>query len=184
MVENGEEVKMSKRTGNAITLRDLCDDIGVDAARYNFLSKALDTHLDFDLGLARSKTNDNPVYYAQYAYARICSVLRQANEFKKQEEYKLLTDIKESDLLKHISSFTDVVNDAAETRSPNKICNYVQKLATYFHSFYNSCRINDPSNLELTNERLALSEATRITLKNALELLGVSAPEEMKNETK
>lgn len=184
MVENGEEVKMSKRTGNAITLRDLCDDIGVDAARYNFLSKALDTHLDFDLGLARSKTNDNPVYYAQYAYARICSVLRQANEFKKQDEYKLLTDIKESDLLKHISSFTDVVSDAAETRSPNKICNYVQKLATYFHSFYNSCRINDPSNLELTNERLALSEATRITLKNALELLGVSAPEEMKNETK
>lgn len=185
MVENGEEVKMSKRTGNAITLRDLCDDIGVDAARYNFLSKALDTHLDFDLGLARSKTNDNPVYYAQYAYARICSVLRQANKpFVKQESYSLLTDTKESDLLKHISLFTDVVNDAAETRSPNKICNYVQKLATYFHSFYNSCRINDPANPELTNERLALSEATRITLKNALELLGVSAPEEMKNESK
>ncbi len=180
MVENGEEVKMSKRTGNAITLRDLCDDVGVDAARYNFLCKALDTHMDFDLGLAKQKTNDNPVYYAQYAYARICSVLRQAaNPLKKQDSYSLLNNPKEVDLLKLITSFTDVVADAALTRSPNKICNYVQKLATYFHSFYNDCKINDVSNPELSNERLALCEATRITLRNALDLLGVSAPESM-----
>lgn len=183
MVENGQEVKMSKRTGNAITLRELIDDIGVDCARYFFLSKALDTHLDFDLTLARTKSNDNPVYYVQYAYARICSVLRQAEKpFQKKETYALLSHPKEVDLLKHISSFTEVVADAAENRSPNKICNYVQKLATYFHTFYGACKINDKENPELTNERLALCEATRITLKNALYLLGVSAPEVMAKE--
>ncbi len=183
MIENGQEVKMSKRTGNAITLRELCDDIGVDCARYFFLSKALDTHLDFDLTLARTKSNDNPVYYAQYAYARICSVLRQAeNGYQKQESYTLLNSPKEVDLLKHISSFTDAVADAAALRAPNKICNYIQKLATYFHSFYGACKINDKNNTELSNERLALCDATRITLKNALYLLGVSAPEVMAKE--
>ena len=185
MVENGQEVKMSKRTGNAITLRELIDDIGVDATRYFFLSKALDTHMDFDLGLARTQSNENPVYYAQYAYARICSVLRQAEKpFEKKESYTRLEHTKEADLLKHIASFTDVVADAAETRSPNKICNYVQKLATYFHSFYGACKINDKEDPELTNERLGLCEATRITLKNALTLLGVSAPESMAKEEK
>ena len=180
MIENGEEVKMSKRTGNAITIRELVDDIGIDCARYFFLSKALDTHMDFDLTLARTASNDNPVYYAQYAYARICSVLKQANKpYTKQETYSLLKEAKEVDLLKHISTFKDVVEDAAITRSPNKICNYIQKLATYYHSFYGSCKINDPDNEALTNERLALSDATRITLKNALDLLGVSAPESM-----
>ncbi len=183
MVENGEEVKMSKRTGNAITLRELCDDIGVDCTRYFFLSKALDTHMDFDLTLARTRNNDNPVYYAQYAYARICSVLKQAIQpYHTQNVYTLLNDPKEIDLIKHITSFTDVVADAAINRSPNKICNFIQKLAQYFHSFYGACKINDPNNLQLTNERLALADATRITLKNALELLGVSAPEQMSKE--
>ena len=183
MVENGEEVKMSKRTGNAITLRELCDDIGVDCTRYFFLSKALDTHMDFDLTLARTRNNDNPVYYAQYAYARICSVLKQASEkYHLQDSYTLLNEAKEIDLLKHITSFPDVVADAAINRSPNKICNYIQKLAQYFHSFYGACKINDPANPELTNERLTLCDATRITLKNALELLGVSAPEQMSKE--
>lgn len=186
MVENGKEVKMSKRTGNAITLRELIDDIGLDAARYFFLSKALDSHLEFDLGLARSQTNDNPVYYAQYAYARICSVLRQAEKAPQQlDTYSLLISGKEVDLLKHISSFPDVVSDAAVSRAPNLICNYVQKLAAYFHSFYGSCKVNDPANPELSAERLSLVEATRITLKNALYLLGVSAPEKMeKTEAK
>ena len=184
MVENGQEVKMSKRTGNAITLRELIDDIGLDCARYFFLSKALDTHLDFDLTLARTQSNDNPVYYVQYAYARICSVLKQAeNGFKRKDSYSLLSDPKEVDLLKHIASFADTVADSAINRSPNKICNYVQKLATYFHSFYGACKINDKNNPELSNERLALCEATRITLKNALYLLGVSAPEVMVKES-
>lgn len=179
LVENGEEVKMSKRTGNAVTIRELCDDIGVDSARYFFLSRALDTHLDFDLSLARSQTNENPVYYAQYAYARICSVLRQAAKVEKQPQYQLLVSEKETSLLKHINEFPGVVADAAKTRSVNKICNYIQKLAQYFHSFYGAYKIIDNDNPELTKERLALLEATKITLKNALYLLGVEAPEKM-----
>lgn len=181
MVENGVEVKMSKRTGNAITLRELIDDIGLDCARYFFLSKALDTHLDLDLTLARTKTNENPVYYIQYAYARICSILKQTS-YKKQDNYTLLNDPKEIDILKHIASYTDVVEDSAINRSPNKICNYVYKLAAYFHSYYGSCKINDPDNIDLTNERLALAEAIRITIKNALYLLGVNAPETMSKD--
>ncbi|RRC92187.1 arginine--tRNA ligase [Erysipelotrichaceae bacterium OH741_COT-311] len=179
LVENGAEVKMSKRTGNAITIRELCDDIGIDAARYFFVSRAVDTHLDFDLGLARKKTNENPVYYAQYAHARICSILRQAGEFKSLEKYDLLTSEKEVDLLKYINEFVGVVGDAAATRSPNKICNYIQKLASYFHSFYGAHKIMDASNPELTNQRLGLLVATKITLANALDLVGISAPEKM-----
>ena len=179
LVENGQEVKMSKRTGNAITIRELVDDIGCDAARYFFVSKAVDTHMDLDLTLAKSQSNDNPVFYAQYAHARMCSILRQSPEVKMLESYDLLTDQKETELLKHINGFTALVADCALNRSPNKICNYIQKLAADFHSFYGSCRVNDPANPELTAQRLALLEAARITLKNALEILGVSAPEKM-----
>lgn len=179
LVEDGNEVKMSKRTGNAITIRELCDDIGVDAARYFFVSRAVDTHLDFDLGLARKKTNENPVFYAQYAHARMCSILRQAPEFNKQDSYDLLVNEKEIDLLKYIAEFSSVVADAAATRSPNKICNYVQKLAGYFHSFYGSHKIIDESNPELTNQRLGLLLATKTTLANALDLIGISSPERM-----
>ncbi|MBR3227916.1 MAG: arginine--tRNA ligase [Erysipelotrichaceae bacterium] len=178
LVENGEEVKMSKRTGNAVTIRELCDDIGVDAARYFFLAKALDTQFDFDLGLARSQSNDNPVYYVQYAYARICSVLRQAPEHQRQSSYSLLVSEKETDLLKHLNEFPATIEDAAATRSPNKLCNYIQKLAQYFHSFYSSCKVID-DNRELMNERLCLLEAVKITLGNALDLLGINAPEKM-----
>ncbi len=179
LMENGEEVKMSKRTGNAVTIRELCEDVGVDAARYFFLCRALDTQFDFDLGLARSKSNDNPVYYVQYAYARICSILKNAPDYHKQDSYTLLTTDKETDLLKHINEFTDTVSDCAANRSPNKLCNYAQKLATYFHSFYGSCKVIDDSNPELMNERLCLLKATQITLKNTLGLLGINAPEKM-----
>ena len=179
LVENGQEVKMSKRTGNAITIRELCDDIGVDAARYFFVSRAVDTHLDFDLGLARKQTNENPVYYAQYAHARMCSILRQAPEFNKQDSYSLLVEEKEVALLKHINEFPGVVADAALTRSPNKICNYIQKLAAYFHSFYGAHKIIDDTNPALSNERLGLLIATKNTLASALDLIGIAAPEKM-----
>ena len=179
LIENGVEVKMSKRTGKAVTLRDIIDDIGVDAARYFFCSRAADTHLDFDLTLAKSQTSDNPVFYAQYAHARICSILRNAPEFKQQETYTLLTHEKEIDLLKQINEFTAEVAQAAKTRSPNKICNYIQKLAQMFHAFYGACKVVDATNPELTNERVGLLIATKTVLKNALALVGVSAPEQM-----
>lgn len=179
LVENGEEVKMSKRLGNAVTIRELCDEVGVDAVRYFFVQRAVDTHFDFDLGLARKQSNDNPVYYAQYAHARMCSILRQAPEMKEAENFDLLTHEKEIALMKYINEFTNVVADAAKTRSPHKVCNYIQKLAAYFHSFYNACKVIDMEHEELSAQRLALLKATKITLKYALELIGVEAIEKM-----
>lgn len=180
LIKNGEEVKMSKRTGNALTIRELVDEIGIDAARYFFVSKAVETQFDMDLDLATKQSNDNPVYYAQYAYARICSIIRASGkDIKVKDSYDLLKDQKETELLKYLSVFTTTISEAAATRSPNKICNYIQTLATYFHSFYSTCKVNDDNNPELSAERLALLEATRITLKNALDLIGVTAPEKM-----
>ena len=181
MVENGEEVKMSKRTGNAITLRELCEDVGVDAARYFFVSKEVGTHMDFDMNLAREKSNDNPVYYAQYAYTRMFNILNKqyTPAFERLAQYDLLTDPKEAELLKQISEFPKVVADAAKNRMPNRICAFSQSLAREFHSYYNSCRVSDPENPELTNQRLGLVSACMTTMKNALELIGVSAPERM-----
>ena len=178
LVEDGVEVKMSKRTGNAITLRELCDDVGVDAARYIFVSHEVGSHLDFDLNIARLKNNENPVYYAQYAYARMASILKES-KIELKEEYTLLTNEKELDLLKIIGDFTNVVIDASKTRGPNKICNYIQKLSTNFHSYYASCKINDENNIELSKERLALIKAISITLKNSFNLIGVEALEKM-----
>ena len=181
MVENGEEVKMSKRTGNAITLRELCEDVGVDAARYFFVSKEVGTHMDFDMNLAREKSNDNPVYYAQYAYTRMFNILHKEDTpaFERLSEYDLLNDPKEAELLKQISDFPKVVADAAKNRMPNRICAFCQGLAREFHSYYNSCRVSDPEKPELTNQRLGLVSACMITMKNALDLIGVSAPEKM-----
>ena len=179
LVENKEEIKMSKRTGNAVTVRELCEEVGVDAVRYFFVQRALDTHLDFDLALARKQSNDNPVYYAQYAHARICSILKQAEQFPSCSNYDRLTDDKEVQLLKYINEFPAVVADAAKHRAPNKVCNYIQKLAAYFHSFYNACKVIDPNDKELSSQRLALLKATKITLKNALYLIGVEATDKM-----
>ena len=181
MVEDGKEVKMSKRTGNAITIRELCEDIGVDAARWFFASKDVSTHMDLDLKLARSKDNNNPVYYAQYAYSRMCSILRnpQIPEFVPAPEYGRLTDEKELLLLKKISEFPSEVAADALLRKPNKMTDYILSLVKTFHSYYNSTKVNNPDDPELTNQRLGLIRATMITLKNALNLIGVSAPESM-----
>ena len=181
MVEDGKEVKMSKRTGNAITIRELCEDIGVDAARWFFVSKDVATHMDLDLKLARSKDNNNPVYYAQYAYSRMCSILKnpQIPEFKPVDSYDHLTDEKELQLLKMISEFPKEVAADALNRKPNKMTEYIISLVKVFHSYYNSTKVNNPDDPELTNQRLGLIKATMITLKNALQLIGVSAPETM-----
>ena len=181
MVSNGEEVKMSKRTGNAITIRELCEDVGVDAARWFFVSKELNTQMDFDMDLAKQKNNDNPVYYVQYAYTRMYNILHKEGTpaFEKKDSYTLLTDPKEIALLKQISEFPKKVEDAARFRAVNRICQYCHDLAKAFHSYYNSCRVSDPANPELTNERLGLVNACMVTMANALDLIGVSAPEKM-----
>lgn len=181
MVEDGKEVKMSKRTGNAITVRELCEDVGVDAARWFFVSKDVASHMDFDMNLARTKNNDNPVYYAQYAYSRMNSIIHKDGmpAFNKQDSYERLNDEKEMLMLKMISEFPKEVSGAAASRKPNRMTDYIISFVKVFHSYYNSTRVYNPEDLELTNERLGLIHAAMVTLKNALELIGVSAPEKM-----
>ena len=181
MIEDGKEVKMSKRTGNALSLRELCEDIGVDAARWFFVSKDVATHMDLDLKLARSRDNDNPVYYAQYAHARMNSILTNPKipAFARAERYDRLTDERELLLLKKIGEFpAEVANDAL-LRKPNKLTDYILSLVKTFHAYYNAVKVNNPDDPELTNQRLGLVKATMITLRNALALIGVSAPESM-----
>lgn len=179
LMENGQEVKMSKRTGNAVTIRELCEDVGVDVARYFFISKPIISHLDFDLTLARKQSSENPVYYIQYAYARMNSILSKQNDFEIKDSYPLLTNEKEISLLKHVASFKDTVIDVCKIREVNIMANYAHKLAQLFHSYYNDIKVIDPENKELTRERLALVRACQICLKNVLNLLGVEAKESM-----
>lgn len=182
LIKNGEEFKMSKRTGNAITLRELCNEVGVDAARYFFAARASSSHLDFDMDLAISKSNENPVYYAQYAHARMHSILEQAKqklEVKKVDVFDKLNTQSEVLLVKQLISFKEVIRDAAATLAPFKISNYIQKLAQLFHSFYAEHRVVDEENLELSYQRLELVKACKVVIKNALDLIGVSAPHSM-----
>jgi arginyl-tRNA synthetase len=179
IIQDGKEVKMSKRTGNAITLRELCDDVGVDAVRYFFVSRANSSHLDFDLNLAKETSNANPVYYAQYAHARLCGVLERGKNIKGAINLALLDSKYEIDLMKYLIDFPYTIRDSADTRSPYKLTIYAQKLANLIHSFYTECRIVDSCNLELTATRLHLVKAAAITMKECLKLIGVSAPKTM-----
>ncbi|MEK4698432.1 arginine--tRNA ligase [Solibacillus sp. FSL R7-0668] len=182
LYKNGEKFKMSKRTGNAVTMRELVEEVGLDAVRYFFVKTAGDSHMDFDLDLAVSQSNENPVYYAQYAHARISSILRSAAEqgyAATLENLNLLTAEKEEDVLKKVGAFPQIVADAAKHRTPHRIANYIQELAAAFHSFYNAEKVLNQDNKELTEARLALITAVKTTLANALKLIGVSAPEKM-----
>ncbi|MCY8545762.1 arginine--tRNA ligase [Bacillus vallismortis] len=183
LYKNGEKMKMSKRTGKAVTMRDLIEEVGLDAVRYFFAMRSADTHMDFDLDLAVSTSNENPVYYAQYAHARICSMLRQGEEQGLKPaadlDFSHVQSEKEYDLLKTISGFPEAVAEAAEKRIPHRVTNYIYDLASALHSFYNAEKVIDPENEEKSRERLALMKATQITLNNALQLIGVSAPEKM-----
>ncbi|MBY0221177.1 arginine--tRNA ligase [Sporosarcina aquimarina] len=182
LYKDGEKFKMSKRTGKAVTLRELVEEVGLDAVRYFFAMRSGDAQMDFDLDLAVSKSNENPVYYAQYAHARICSILRQAKEQNLQastDNVTQLQDEKELELLKKIGDFPKLVSDAARLRAPHRITTYIQELAAAFHSFYNANKVLDPENKELSEARLALVTATSITIANALKLVGVEAPERM-----
>lgn len=179
LIKDGEEVKMSKRTGNALTLRELCEEVGVDAVRYFLVSKSASNHLDFDLDLAKQMNNANPLYYAQYAHARLCSVLNHQQYYGLDESGLLLEEDSEKELLKVVSFLPEVVKDATEDLAPYKIVNYIQKLASAIHSFYTICRIVDPDNPKLTAARLGLAKASKITLATALNLIGVIPQERM-----
>jgi arginyl-tRNA synthetase len=183
LYKNGEKMKMSKRTGKAVTMRDLVDEVGLDATRYFFAMRSSDTHLDFDLDLAVSESNENPVYYAQYAHARISSILRQGEEqgvtVDAGADLSGIDSEKEIDLLKKLGEFPQAVTEAAVKRVPHRITNYIFELASTFHSFYNAEKVLDSDNPERTKARLALVRAVQITMKNALSLIGVSAPEKM-----
>ncbi|KAB2333159.1 arginine--tRNA ligase [Cytobacillus depressus] len=183
LYKNGEKMKMSKRTGKAVTMRDLVEEVGLDATRYFFAMRSADTHMDFDLDLAVSESNENPVYYAQYAHARISSILRQGEEqgmtVSDDADFSLISAEKEIDVLKKLGEFPQAVGEAAQKRLPHRITNYIFELASAFHSFYNAEKVLDTDNLERTKARLALIKAVQTTLKNALALIGVSAPEKM-----
>ena len=183
LFDGGEKLRMSKRTGNAVSLRELMDEVGVDAVRYFFVARSNDSQLDFDVELARSESNDNPVFYVQYAHARICTMLKQAEakgiELKQTFDSSLLTSEKELDLMKKMGEFPQVIVDAAEKHAPQKITQYVFDLASLLHSFYNAEKVLDTEKLELTNARIALMKAVRTTIANGLKLIGVNAPEKM-----
>ncbi len=178
IMKDGEEVKMSKRTGNAIKMRDLVSLVGVDACRYFFVEHAASSHLDFNLDIALAQSNQNPVYYAQYAHARIMNVLSLAN-IELNNKYYLLSNDSEFSLMKCLGEYGNIIQGAVNERAPYKICNYVQKLASLVHEFYAKYRIIDNDNMDLTGARLSLMKACAIVLKNSLELVGVDAPNKM-----
>jgi len=184
LFRGGEIVRMSKRTGQFVTLQELMEEVGLDAARYFFVMRSADSHLDFDLDLARTESNDNPVYYVQYAHARICSIYRQLAEQGRampapaEVDLNLLKEETELVLARRLADFPEEVAMAARQLAPHRIARYVHEMAGLLHSFYYASRvITDDAGL--SNARLLLVEATRVVLKNALDLLGVRAPEKM-----
>ena len=184
LYRNGDIVKLSKRTGETITLRELMDEVGVDAARCFFCMRSLDSQLDFDMTLATEKSNENPVYYIQYAHARICSIARQLAEAGIEavalDELKLdtLQAPEELALVKKLGEYPELLARAARERAVHHVATYTYELATLFHSFYNQCRILGVDT-DLQQARIALVKAVGHTIRHALGILGVSAPERM-----
>ncbi|WP_213456697.1 arginine--tRNA ligase [Rhizomonospora bruguierae] len=186
LVRGGQPVRLSKRAGTLITLDEIVDAVGVDAARYSLARSSADSPLTLDLDVITRQSNDNPVYYVQYAHARIASLLRNATELRVERgtdfDPGLLGHQRENDLLKKLGEFPEVVSTAAELREPHRVARYLEELAGTYHRFYDVCRVlpqGDEPATELTRARLWLVEASRIVLANGLELLGVSAPERM-----
>ena len=179
LFKDGQEYKMSKRTGNALSMKELCEEVGVDAVRYFFVSRAASSHLDFDLDLASKMESSNPVFYAQYAHARLETVLEKGKDYELNLEGKELNHEKEVALLKILVDFPKEIAQCALNRAPYKMTNYIQKLATAIHEFYTECRVIDESNTSLTSSRLALAKASKIVMRNALDTIGVNAPEKM-----
>ena len=187
ILENGEELKLSKRAGTIITLEELIEKVGVDAARYTLIRYPVDTPMVMDVDVLRSRTNENPVYYVQYAHARICGVLRNASDLGiafgvEQIHPELLVHERERELIGALGEFPRVVAGAAELREPHRVARYVEELAGIYHRFYADCRVlplGDEPASELHSARATLCKSTAQVIANSLALLGVSAPEKM-----
>lgn len=185
LLRNGQAVKMSKRAGTVITMNDLVEAIGVDAARYSLVRSSVDQSIDIDLALWAAQSSDNPVYYVQYGHARLCSIQRKAEEVgvnSDSADLALLTHEREGDLIRTLGEFPAVVAEAAELREPHRVARYAEELASVFHKFYDQCQILPKAGEEaepIHGARLALAQATRQVLANALGMVGVSAPEKM-----
>ncbi|ANY23070.1 arginine--tRNA ligase [Gordonia terrae] len=185
LVREGKPVRMSKRAGTVITLDDLVDAVGVDGARYSLIRSSVDVNIDIDLDLLTKQSNDNPVYYVQYAHARMSALARNAADLgvvSSLEHLDLLDDPAEGELIRTIGDFDDVVATAATLREPHRVCRYLEVLAGTYHRFYAKCRVlpqGDEKPADIHRARLALCEATRQVLANGLGLVGVTAPEQM-----
>lgn len=182
LTESGEKVKMSTRKANFITLDELMDDVGEDVTRYFFLMRNMNAHLNFDLELARTQSDENPVFYIQYAHARICSILTLAasKQLSPQQEsnLQLLKENEERNVIKHLMAFPGVILAGAKQYEPHRLVNYLFELATLFHRFYTVCRVVS-DDVELSKARVSLIEAVKIVIANGLDILGISAPEQM-----
>ena len=178
LLRNGEKMQMSKRAGSFVTMNEVNEEVGTDAARYYYVMRSTDSHLDFDLELAKEESSNNPVYYVQYAHARIHSILDNAELEADAENLDLLKHEAEIDLMKMLAKLPEEIKMIAESRQPHHLTTFAYDLATAFHSFYNNCRVNT-DNKELAQARLYLVNAARQVLKNVLTLLGISAPEQM-----
>ena len=182
LIRDGKKIKMSTRNADFITISELIDQLGSDVVRYFFIMRGVNSHLNFDLNLAEDQSDKNPVFYLQYAHARICSILHRTKDFNKKSlkdfDSNLLNKESELNLLKQISDFPTVINNACTKLEPQSISIYLNEIASNFHKFYNECKVisNDS---EKTKSRLALISATKVVLKNGLSILGISAPKKM-----
>jgi len=180
--ENGKQIKMSKRTGKSYTLDELIEEVGADVVRFFFIMRSISTHLDFDLAIAREQSEKNPVFYLQYAHARICSVIDKAKEqgisINQYHDVRYLNEKQELLLIKILAKFPDVVKSSCEKSEPQILADYLRDLASTFHIFYHDCRIIG-SDDDIRNARLALIDTTRIAMRNGLKILGINAPERM-----
>jgi arginyl-tRNA synthetase len=183
LLKGGQPVRMSKRRGEIVSLREILDAVGRDVARFFFLMRSTESHLDFDLDLAMQQSNENPVFYVQYAHTRMCGIFRQAAEQgvaldAEHADLSLLTHERETDLIRHLADFPGEVLAAAEARAPHRLTQFARELARQFTLFYEACKVLGEAP-ELTQARLALVRAAQIVLANTLRLLGLSAPARM-----
>ncbi|MBC8322193.1 MAG: arginine--tRNA ligase [Candidatus Marinimicrobia bacterium] len=182
LIRKGEKIKMSTRKANFVTMDELVDEVGADVVRYFFIMRGMNSHLNFDLDLATDQSEKNPVFYLQYAHARICNIIKHGESLgvnpQAHFDTSLLTNSSELELLKTAGKFPEIMDNANETLEPQSVANYLQNLATKFHKFYAECRVLTDDNT-LTSARIALINSVKIVLENGLKVLGISAPERM-----